>query len=113
MHETSIAISLLKELKKIQSELAYSSVSKVEVKVGILSGIQPYFLTEALAILVKDSEYQRVEWNILPEPICFDCHACGQTSLLYEINPICGYCNSHSGKWSGNYRGLYITKLTQ
>ncbi len=102
MHELSIAISIV-DIATRQAETASAlSVSRVELDIGTMSGIEYESLKFALSVAVKDSILEGTEFRINRiEPLC-ECLTC---THLFIPNGLFGQCPECGEKNTSLIRG--------
>ena len=95
MHEYSIVQALIEQCESHALQHQASEVTKVVIKIGKLSGVEPHLLEVAFETFKEAS------------PVCFNatlemqvqaveilCHACGLASVLTEHCYVCPHCQS-------------------
>jgi hydrogenase nickel incorporation protein HypA/HybF len=94
LHEGSIVESLIELVA--QSVPEQSRVRRVEVRVGLLSGVSPDSLQFYFEILREGSICDGAELAVLLEPLQAYCEACGQDHSLGEAAWLCPCCGAGS-----------------
>ena len=94
MHEFSIVNSLLDLCEKNAKENNASRVLKVEIKVGKLSGIEPYLLQTAFDTFKEDTICANAELLIDLQELVLYCSTCKSESVLDKNEFYCPKCNS-------------------
>ena len=96
MHEYSIVQSLLDIIEQNAKKHNAKRVSKVVVKIGVLSGVEPDLLAVAFDTFKEASICKSAKLQILLQPIVLECRECKQRSELAkrEIFFRCPYCKS-------------------
>lgn len=94
MHEYSIVQSLLNSCEEHVKANKATKVSKVVVKIGVMSGVEPQLLQTAFetfkeGTLCEDAEYIQ---NI--QPLVIKCKECGTQSELDKVAYLCPSCQS-------------------
>ena len=80
MHEYSIVQSLLNIIEEHARKQGAKSVSKVVVKIGVLSGVEPHLLQVAFDTFKEGSICEKAELEMMIQPIVARCRSCGHTS---------------------------------
>ena len=95
MHELSIAISIVDIASKQAKAASATVVSRVELDIGTVSGIEYESLNFALNMAVKDTMLEGTEFIINRiEPLC-ECQACNH---LYTPDGLFGQCPECNGR---------------
>jgi len=76
MHEYSIVQSLLDIIDDNAKENNAKKVTKVVVKIGILSGIEPYLLESAFDTFKEKTICEEAEFEMIIQPILARCNQC-------------------------------------
>lgn len=94
MHELSIAINII-EIVQEEVEKAHAvSVSKIELEIGTLSGVELDALEMAMAETIGQAGMKAAEiiyHSIEAKAICEEC--CNEFDP-FDFNKVCPYCNS-------------------
>lgn len=95
MHEYSIVQALIEQCEDYAAQNQASEVSKVVIKIGKLSGVEPHLLEVAFDSFKLTSQVcKQAELVMNLQPVQIFCFACGHTNSLTEHNYICPDCNS-------------------
>lgn len=95
MHEYSIVQALIEQCETLAQTNQASQVSKVSVKVGLLSGVEPYLLQTAFEAFKKTSDVcQQAELDMKIQAVEVFCLCCGETNQLSEHHYVCPACQS-------------------
>ncbi len=95
MHEYSIVQALIEQCENQAQQHNATEISKVVIKIGILSGVEPYLLEVAFATFKESSSVcQAAELEMNIQAVEVLCQSCGQASTLIEHNYICPKCQS-------------------
>lgn len=93
MHELGIAESILARVQRELAERGGGKATKVGVRVGELSGVDPAALSFGFEALVKDTPFERLILEIDYRKRRQRCASCGcefETSMLFSACPDCG-----------------------
>lgn len=95
MHELSVCLSMLDQVRDIARERAASQVSKIYVQIGPLSGIEPELLAQAFPIASAGTVAEEAELILEPSELTIRCQDCQQESNCESNNLLCPHCGSH------------------
>lgn len=95
MHEVAIAQAILEQVGvELGRAKATGRVTRIEVAVGRLSGVNPDALRFALELLAPGTLLESARLDIQqPKPICC-CTACGARTEIDELQTDCPACAS-------------------
>lgn len=95
MHEYSIVQALIEQCESQAQLHNATEVSKVVIKIGVLSGVEPCLLEAAFATFKETSSVcQTAELEMQIQAVEILCRSCGQASTLTEHNYVCPKCQS-------------------
>jgi len=103
MHELSVCAALLDQVARLAGEHGASAVSKVSLRVGPLSGIEPALLRAAYLEARRGTAAHAAELVIEAVPLrvaCLRCGAQGEASLARLDCARCG--SAHTRLLSGD-----------
>ncbi len=89
MHELSIAINIVKIASRQARAASAESVSRVDLDIGAMSGIEFDSLQNALSLAVKDTLLEGTEFSINRIEPLFQCLSCDN---LYTPESVFGKC---------------------
>jgi hydrogenase nickel incorporation protein HypA/HybF len=101
MHELSVCLSLLEQVQAIATERGASRVSRIELKVGPLSGVESDLLRNAWPMASAGTIAVDAEFVIEETDITVHCDACGTDTGAKANRLVCGDC--------GDFRTTVIT----
>lgn len=84
MHELSLCEALLRQLHDLARRNDAVAVSRVELRVGALSGVEPALLAHAFAVARAGSVAEEAELTLTPSPPRVRCPRC---AALEEVPP--------------------------
>jgi len=94
MHEYSIVCSLLDLCEEnAQSENA-KKITKVEVKIGVLSGVEPYLLQSAFDTFKEKTVCDGAKFVIHMQEVIIRCNSCHKNFTLKKHEFTCPKCKS-------------------
>ncbi len=94
MHEYSIVDSLLQLAEEHAKKHNAKFVTKLEVKIGVLSGVEPDLLKTAFDTFKEGTMCENAEFIMKIQPVVVECNECGKKSELKKDEYLCPYCNS-------------------
>ncbi|MDG6774151.1 hydrogenase/urease nickel incorporation protein HypA [Thiomicrorhabdus sp. ZW0627] len=95
MHEYSIVRDLIEQCEHLASDNQATEVSKVVIKIGKLSGVEPDLLATAFDTFREASPVCRTaELDMQIQPVKIFCRGCGEHSTLDEHRYVCPLCQS-------------------
>ncbi len=94
MHEYSIVQSLLESCEEHAKQNEASNVTKVVVKIGVLSGVEPDLLKTAFDTFKEKTVCHNSEFIINVQKIEILCNDCGAKSTLEKHEFCCPKCQS-------------------
>ncbi len=94
MHEYSIVQALLTQCEDIARENEAESVSKIVVKIGKMSGVEPHLLEIAFNTFKEKTVCDGADFVMNVQPLVIECQVCGEVTELGEIFYKCPKCES-------------------
>ena len=94
MHEFSIVQSLLALIEEHAHERGAKKVTKVVLRVGVLSGVEAHLLKVAFDTFKEGTVAQEAELVIKQEKLKVFCKDCNETFEKDELNALCPKCGS-------------------
>jgi hydrogenase nickel incorporation protein HypA/HybF len=98
MHELSIVNSLLSLCEENAKTHNAKKITKVEIKVGRLSGIEPHFLKLTFDTFKEKTICEGAELVMNIQDIIIKCLSCGAEDRLVNNEFICTRCGSNNIK---------------
>ena len=95
MHELSVCMALLDQVTAIAEERDASRVTRVELTVGPLSGIEIDLLETAWPIASAGTLADEAAFVVTSTPVVVQCNACGAETSAQSNRLVCGQCGSH------------------
>jgi hydrogenase nickel incorporation protein HypA/HybF len=89
MHELSVCQSLLEEVKRIARENGAGSVTRIVLKVGPLSGVEPHLLRNAYPLAAAGTVAEELA------DIVVSCSQCGAESPATVNRLLCAQCGDY------------------
>jgi len=103
MHELSICLSLLEQVQAIAAERGASRVTRIELKVGPLSGVESDLLRNAWPMAAAGTLAVDAEFIIEEAEIIVRCNACAAETAVRANRLVCGDCGDfHTTVTSGD-----------
>lgn len=94
MHEYSIVQSLLDSCEENAMANSASKVTKVTVKIGVMSGVEPELLKTAFDTFKEKTMCEDAEFILNIQPIVIKCHHCSKETTLQKLEYCCPECQS-------------------
>ena len=94
MHEYSIVQSLIESCEENARVNNSTKITKVVVKIGVMSGIEPQLLQTAFDTFKEYSICSTAEFIINMQPVTINCLKCEKESILSKNEYSCPLCNS-------------------
>jgi hydrogenase nickel incorporation protein HypA/HybF len=103
MHELSVCQSMLRQVSEIARQHDACQVSRVRLRIGVLSGVEPDLLQQAFPIASSGTVAEGAQLLINTLPVCVRCESCGAESEVAANKLICAACGDwHTRLISGN-----------
>lgn len=94
MHELSIVMSLMELCEQHAKENDVQSVTKVSVKIGKQSGVEPELLRSSFDTFKQGTICDKAEFDLHLQEVVVKCRDCEAESVVENFNYICAECNS-------------------
>lgn len=94
MHEYSIVQSLLDSCEENAAKNNATKVTKVVIKIGVMSGVEPELLKTAFDTFKEKTLCEDAEFIINIQQIIIKCNKCLNESVLDSIEYYCPKCKS-------------------
>lgn len=94
MHEYSIVQALLTQCEEIAVQNEAESVTKIIVKIGKMSGVEPYLLESAFNTFKEHTICHNANFVLNIQPLTIECNQCKTITELEEIYYKCPACES-------------------
>ncbi len=98
MHEFSVVQSLLDLIEKNAYENNAKAVSKVIVKIGKMSGIEPHLLKIAFDTFKEKTICENAELEMIIQDVVARCEDCNKDFTVENNKFICPFCNDYNLK---------------
>jgi hydrogenase nickel incorporation protein HypA/HybF len=92
MHELSVCLSLLQQLQGIAAEQHAQRITRIELGVGPLSGVEPELLRNAWPIAAAGTVAVDAELSIDETGIVVHCRSCNADTAARANRLVCGEC---------------------
>lgn len=110
MHELSIVQNLVSLCEKNAAKENAKEISKIEIKVGRLSGVEPHYLQSAFDVYKAGTICENAELVINLQGIFVECLDCGFGGELSENDFTCPKCKSQNLKVTDG-EDMYLMRL--
>lgn len=106
MHELGILNEVLDMALKVAKQHDGTKVTKITLKIGLMSGIVPRFVQSYFDVLSKDTIAKDAKLIIEMDPAVFICCDCGAKTIYTEQAPHfeCEACGSRTLRMISGYR---------
>ena len=94
MHEYSIVQSLVESCEEHAKKNSASKVTKVVIKVGVMSGVEPHLLQEAFETFKEGTICDGCEFIMDVQKVKIECNDCSVISELEQNEYRCPKCES-------------------
>jgi hydrogenase nickel insertion protein HypA len=94
MHEYSVVQALLHQCEDNAKENSADKITKVVVKIGVMSGIEPHLLEIAFNTFKEKTICEEADFIMNIQALKIECNECKQISELDKIHYCCQKCNS-------------------
>lgn len=99
MHELSLCADLMDQVTRIAEAHSAEKVARIIVRIGPLSGIEPYLLKSAFTICCAGTLAEEAELLTEVLTVRVACRDCGAESEPPSVNNlICGGCGAYNTK---------------
>ena len=95
MHELSVCMSLLDQVTAIAAERDALRVTRIELTVGPLSGIEIDLLESAWPIAAAGTLADEADFVVEAVPVVVHCKTCGEETTAQSNRLVCGQCGAH------------------
>jgi hydrogenase nickel incorporation protein HypA/HybF len=92
MHELSVCLSLLEQVQAIATDRGASQVTRIELTIGPLSGIESDLLRNAWPIAAAGTIAIDADFVIDEADIIVRCEGCGKETPATANRLVCGEC---------------------
>lgn len=94
MHEYSVVQALLDQCEEYGVANEATKITKVVVKIGVMSGIESHLLGMAFDTFKEKTMCEEAEFVMNIQPITIECRECGESSELTKAEYCCPKCSS-------------------
>lgn len=93
MHEISLIRNIFGALEAEFNAEELAAISKIELKVGQLSNVEPTLMQNAFAAVTEtEGRFENVQLDIIKVPITVECPMCTSVSTVEQYKFVCGNC---------------------
>lgn len=94
MHEYSIVQALINSCEEHAVANNATKITKVVVKIGKLSGVEPDLLQTAFDTFKEKTMCENAQMQLNIQPVVIQCNTCGVESILEDLQYCCKNCQS-------------------
>ena len=114
MHELSVCMSLLEQVGAIAGEREAGKVTRIELKIGPLSGVEVDLLRNAYPLAAAGTIAEDADLVIDIAGVTVHCNKCGAESDAKPNRLLCGACGDfHTSVVSGDELILQRVELAE
>lgn len=95
MHELSVCLALLEQVERVAREHRARSVTKIVVRIGPLSGVEPSLLQQAYPLAAAGTIAERAALQIDEAEVVVRCTTCDKESTVAPNRLLCGHCGDY------------------
>ena len=110
MHELSIVQNLVSLCEKNAAKENAKEISKIEIKIGRLSGVEPHYLESAFDVYKAGTICENAELVINLQAMVIECLDCEFSGELSENDFTCPKCKSQNLKVTDG-EDMYLMRL--
>lgn len=96
MHEYSIVQALIDQCETLAMDNKASVITKVVVKIGQYSGVEPHLLETAFDTFKDQTVCANAEFVMTLQPLVIRCTDCQKESVLDQPHFVCPMCESQN-----------------
>jgi hydrogenase nickel incorporation protein HypA/HybF len=94
MHEMSVATHLLNLCIENAESNSAKNISKITIKIGKLSGVEPHFLTSAFDVIKVDTLAANAELVFIYQDVVARCDKCKKDYQIEDYYIACPECGN-------------------
>lgn len=112
MHELGIMADVLDTALRVAQSNGGKRVSKITLKIGVMSGIVPMYVQSFFDVIARDTAAAGAKITIETDPAVFVCRKCGEKTEYDELGPqyVCQSCGSEALRLISGY-GFQIVSV--
>jgi hydrogenase nickel incorporation protein HypA/HybF len=95
MHELAVCQGLMTQVEQIARRESAERVTRILLRIGPLSGVEPQLLAEAFPIAAAGSVAAGAELDIEPQPVRVRCLTCGEQTDADINRLLCAACGDY------------------
>ncbi len=95
MHEYSIVQALLEQCEAQARAHDAEKITKVELKIGVLTGVEPHLLKTAFNTFKEKTICEEAELILRMQPVVIYCSECEAEFTLAEHDYTCPHCRGN------------------
>ena len=95
VHELAVCQSMLQQVQQIAAEHRATTVTRITVQLGPLSGVEAQLLSEAFPLAAADGIARNAELIIETLPVRVQCERCGAETEARPNRLLCGACGDY------------------
>ncbi|BAU48733.1 hydrogenase nickel incorporation protein HypA [Sulfurifustis variabilis] len=95
MHELSVCQGMLAQVSEIARDHGARAASRIVVRVGPLSGVEPALLAQAFPLARAGTVAAEADLVVEPAPVRVRCERCGAETEAAANRLLCGACGDY------------------
>ena len=95
MHEMAVCQALIDQLEALAADHAAQGVTRVVLRIGPLSGVEPALLSHAFELARAGTVAASAALEIEHLPVEVRCRCCQRTSQVAPNRLLCAYCGDY------------------
>jgi len=113
MHELSLAQEVIELSRREAENNNASSITEIELEVGVLCGVEPDAFESALSLLIRDTVLAEAKINIRRTAAYGTCNLCQNEFSMESRVTTCPGCGCFPGKIRGGEHFRIISLLIE
>jgi len=91
-------VDVLDTALRVAGENGGKKVTKITLKIGLMSGVIPSYVQSFFDVISKDTIAKGAQIIIEPDPAVFVCRKCGEKTVYAALGPeyVCQSCGSQA-----------------
>lgn len=94
MHEYSVVQALMEQIEELAAQNQATVVTKIIVKIGVMSGVEPHLLEVAFETFKEKSICEKADFIMNVQPLILHCQSCDRHSEVANPHYCCPHCQS-------------------
>jgi len=95
MHELAVCQALMQQVEQVANEHKASSVKRIQLRIGPLSGVEPNLLRQAFSFVQASTVAEGATLEITHSAVKLICQDCDKESEVSPNHLLCEFCGSY------------------